>query len=110
LILSRGRDFSLHHCVQTSSGINPVSYPVGTGTLSPGVKLLGHKADHSLPSNAEVNNVELYLHSLIQLYGVMINEACGQLDLFIFTFMLKQGSSLYSKATYMQVSVKLFLS
>jgi hypothetical protein len=26
----KGRGFSLHHLVQTSSGAHPVSYPVGT--------------------------------------------------------------------------------
>jgi hypothetical protein len=43
-IPDRGDDviFSLHHHVQTDSGAHPASYPVGTGTLTP-----GREADHS---------------------------------------------------------------
>jgi len=35
-------------------GAHPASYPVDTGTLSLGVKQLGHEADHSPPSRAKV--------------------------------------------------------
>jgi hypothetical protein len=46
-------NFSLHHHVQNVSG-----------ALSLGVKRLGHEADHSSPSSAEVKEcVELYIHS-----------------------------------------------
>jgi hypothetical protein len=43
------------------------SYTMGTWVLSLGVKLT------SPPFSAEVKNYGLYLHSLIYLYGVMLN-------------------------------------
>jgi hypothetical protein len=49
-------DFSLLHVVQTGSGADPASYPMGTGALSPGVRRPGREADHSSLSNAEVKN------------------------------------------------------
>jgi len=44
--------FSLHHCIQIGSG----SYPCEIGTRSSfhRVKQLGHEADHSPPSSADV--------------------------------------------------------
>jgi len=42
--------------VQTGSGAHPPSYPMDTGTLSPGVKRPGLEADHLPPSSAEVKN------------------------------------------------------
>jgi hypothetical protein len=39
---------------------HPASYPMGTGTLSLGVKRPGCEADHSLPSSAEVKNAWSY--------------------------------------------------
>jgi hypothetical protein len=42
--------------IQTGFETNPVSYPVGTGALSQGVKRQGREADHSLPSSAEIKN------------------------------------------------------
>jgi hypothetical protein len=47
-------NFSLHHHVQTTSGAHPASYPRGTRALSLGVKWVGHEADHSPPSSAEI--------------------------------------------------------
>jgi hypothetical protein len=44
----RARFFS-SHVVQTFSGAHPVSYPMGTGDLSPRVKRPGREADHSPP-------------------------------------------------------------
>jgi hypothetical protein len=38
----------------------------------PAVERAGHEAEHSLPSSSEIRTVELYLHSLIHLHGVMI--------------------------------------
>jgi hypothetical protein len=35
---SGAKDFSSSLCVQTSSEAHPASYPMGTGSLSPGVK------------------------------------------------------------------------
>jgi hypothetical protein len=51
-----GQDFSLLHNVQTGSKAHPASYPVGTGTISRGVKRPGLEADHSPPSSAEVKS------------------------------------------------------
>jgi len=48
--------FSLHHRVRTSLGFHPASCRMVTGTLFPGMKWPGRKADHSSPSNAEVKN------------------------------------------------------
>jgi hypothetical protein len=53
---ARIRDFPLFHSIQTGSGANTASYPVGIGALSPGVKRSGHEADNSPPSSAEVKN------------------------------------------------------
>jgi hypothetical protein len=47
-------NFSLHHRVQNGSGAHSASYPMGTRGFFPGVKRLGHEADHSPPSSAEV--------------------------------------------------------
>jgi hypothetical protein len=50
-------NFSLHHCVQNSSGTHPASYAMGTGvTLSLKLKQPGREADHSPPSSAGVKN------------------------------------------------------
>jgi hypothetical protein len=50
-------DFSSRPCVQTGSGANPASYPMGTGGPFPGGKARpGRDADHSPPSSAEVRN------------------------------------------------------
>jgi hypothetical protein len=52
-----GKDFSSILCVQTGSGAHPASCTVGTGGPFPGIKArLGHDADHSPPSSAEVEN------------------------------------------------------
>jgi hypothetical protein len=49
--------------VHTGPGAHPASYTMGTG-LFPGVKRLGHGANHSLPSSAEVKErVAPYLYS-----------------------------------------------
>jgi hypothetical protein len=42
------------HVVQTGCGAHPASYPMGTGTLSPGAKRQGREADHSSPASAEI--------------------------------------------------------
>jgi hypothetical protein len=49
-----------------AEGLGPTQFPTQwvPGALSLGVKRLGHEADHSPPSSAEVKEwVELYLHS-----------------------------------------------
>jgi hypothetical protein len=70
----RGGKFSLHHCVQTASGTHPTSYPMGTRvSFLGGVKRLRRKADHSLPSSAEVKNVWSYTSTPpIRLHGVVL--------------------------------------
>jgi hypothetical protein len=52
---------SLLHVVHTGSGAHPVSYPMGTGALSPGIKRLGSAADHSPPTIAEVKKTWIYI-------------------------------------------------
>jgi hypothetical protein len=53
----RWKDFSSSLCVQTGTGAHPAAHPVGTGGPFPGAKKqLRHDADHSSPSNAEVEN------------------------------------------------------
>jgi hypothetical protein len=46
----QGQIFSLLHSVQTGSGAQPASYPVGTGSY-----FLGCEADHLPPCSAKVN-------------------------------------------------------
>jgi hypothetical protein len=44
------------------------------GVFSPGPKPPGREADHSPPASAGVKkNVDLYIHSLIRLHGVVLN-------------------------------------
>jgi hypothetical protein len=51
------KDYSSNLCVQTGSGAHPASCTKGTGGPFPGRKArLGHDADHSPPSSAEVVN------------------------------------------------------
>jgi len=47
--------------VQTGSGGNPASCPVGTGVFSPWVKCPKLEADDSLPVSAEVKHAESYI-------------------------------------------------
>jgi hypothetical protein len=62
--LEEAKDFPSSLCVQTISGAHPASCTMGTGSPIPGAKAwLGHDADHSLLSSAEVENKELYLLS-----------------------------------------------
>jgi hypothetical protein len=51
------KDFSSSFCVQTGSGAHPASCTMGTEGPFPGGKSApGRDADHSPPSNAEVEN------------------------------------------------------
>jgi hypothetical protein len=62
-------NFSLHHCVQSSSGVHPSSYPMGTGGCFP-----VDKADHSHASRAEVKNTWSYTSTPpIRLHGVVLS-------------------------------------
>jgi hypothetical protein len=55
-IPGRCKFFTLHS-VQTGSGANPTSCPMGIGDYFPGVQRPLRVTDHSPPSNAEVKNV-----------------------------------------------------
>jgi hypothetical protein len=58
------------------STLGPTHPPIQwvPGALLPRVKRLGHEADHSPPSSAEVKqNVDLYIHCPIRLHGVVLN-------------------------------------
>jgi hypothetical protein len=46
--------------VQTGSGVHPISYTMGSGGSSTGVKWLGREADHSPPTSAEVKKMWIY--------------------------------------------------
>jgi hypothetical protein len=62
-------NFSLHHCVQSSSGAHPASYPMGTRGSFP-----ERKADHSPPSSAEFKNAWNYTSiPPIRLHGVVLS-------------------------------------
>jgi hypothetical protein len=52
---------SLLHVVQTGSGVNPTSYPMGTEGSFQGVKRPGNEADHSSPAIAEVKKIWIYI-------------------------------------------------
>jgi hypothetical protein len=59
---------------QTGPGAHQSSYPNGTGALSAGVKRSGHEADHSSPNYCRYQEyMDLYIHSPIRLYGVVLN-------------------------------------
>jgi hypothetical protein len=47
---------NLLYLLLIAPGAHPASYTVGTGVLSPGVKQLGHEADHTSASSAKVKN------------------------------------------------------
>jgi hypothetical protein len=70
---SRARNVSLLRSVQTESGAHPASYPMGTGSFSPGLKRTEREADHSPPSDAEIKNGGIILPLPINLHGVMLN-------------------------------------
>jgi hypothetical protein len=51
------KDFSSLHVVQIGSAAHPVQCVLVA--LSPGLKRAGREADHSLPTSAEVKNVDV---------------------------------------------------
>jgi hypothetical protein len=55
-IPGRGRKMFSSSQSPKCPGPHPASYPMGTGTLSPGVNRPGSKADHSSPSSSKVKN------------------------------------------------------
>jgi len=62
--------FFLRHRVQTCSGAHPVSYPMGTGDLSPWVERPGREANHSPPHSAEIKNAWSYTSTTLRLNDV----------------------------------------
>jgi hypothetical protein len=52
----QGPKMPLVHSVQTDSGAQPASYPMGIGGSFLGVKRPGRKVNHSTPSSAKVKN------------------------------------------------------
>jgi hypothetical protein len=72
--LAGAGNFSLRHRVQTGSGADSASYPVGTKGSFPGVKRPGRAADHSHPSSAEVKNAWSYNSTPpVRLHGVVLS-------------------------------------
>jgi hypothetical protein len=67
------QDFSILHSIQTGSGAQPASYPMGSRGSFPRVKWQGCEADHSPPFSAKVKNGEPYLHFPICLHGMVLN-------------------------------------
>jgi hypothetical protein len=68
-------NFSLHHRVQTGSGAHPPPIQWVSGALSLEVKRSGRKADHSLPSSAEVKNAWSYTFTPpIHLHGMALGQ------------------------------------
>jgi hypothetical protein len=70
--------FSRLHRVHTASVVHSTSYKIGFGAFSTEME----RQDYSLSSSAEEKMVELYIHSLIILQGVMLND----LPLFYISF------------------------
>jgi hypothetical protein len=67
------RNFSLLHNVQTSYRANTATYIMVTGHCFTGVKWLGHEADHSFLSSAEVDNGGAIPPLPIHHHGVVLN-------------------------------------
>jgi len=74
LIPSRGRDFPLHHHVQTGWEVHPASYSMGTRGSFPGVKLSGPWSWPLTTIQCRSQEcVVLYLHFPIHLHGMVLN-------------------------------------
>jgi hypothetical protein len=58
---------------KSGSGAHPAPIQWVPGALSSGVKQQGSGADHSFPSSARSRMVELYLHSPIHHYGLVLH-------------------------------------
>jgi hypothetical protein len=55
-----GKNFYFSMSSRPALGVQPTSYPMGTGALSPGVKRQGREADHSPPTSAEMKKMWIY--------------------------------------------------
>jgi hypothetical protein len=71
--LAEARDFFIFHSFKIVSGAHPVSNPMGTWALSPGVKWPRNETDHSPPSSAEVKNDGAIPPIPIHLHGMVLN-------------------------------------
>jgi hypothetical protein len=69
-----GEEFSLLHGIPTGSGAHPASYPLGTWGSFPGGKVAGAWIWPLTNSCRGQENVGLYIHSPIYLYGVVLNK------------------------------------
>jgi hypothetical protein len=56
LIPGRGKRFLFSTAFEPAMKAHTASYPMGTECSFSGSKAFGHEAEHSPPSNAEVNN------------------------------------------------------
>jgi hypothetical protein len=65
--------FLLLHVVKTGFGVHLISYSMGTGAFSPGVKRQGSKANHSPPTSAEVKKTWNYISTAHTPNGVVLN-------------------------------------
>lgn len=68
-ILSKARNTSLLHGVQTSSGFQP-SYFMSTGNISSTENQLLLETDHSLPRSAEAMNALSYISTPPYTHGI----------------------------------------
>jgi len=73
-VLTGTGSFSLHHHVQTGSGVHPASHLIGTRVSFPGVKRQVREANHSLPTSAEIKNAWSYTSTPpIHLLGIVLS-------------------------------------
>jgi hypothetical protein len=80
------RDFSPYARVETGCGAQPVSCPMGTGSLVHGVKAARREADHSPRHSAEVNKKVEYTSNTPYVFMARIlngPEYQGQLRLIV---------------------------
>jgi hypothetical protein len=69
-----GQEFSFLKVVQTGSGVDPISYPMGTGGSFHGGKAAGAWSQQLTSSQCRgQENVDLYIHSPICHHGVVLN-------------------------------------
>jgi hypothetical protein len=54
------RENKFIHVDRTGSGVNQISYIMGTGGSFSGLKQTGREIDHSPPTNAEVKKIWIY--------------------------------------------------
>jgi hypothetical protein len=89
-IPGRARHFSQFHDVQIASEAHPASCPLDTEGSFLGGKATGMKVTTHLHLVLRSRIVELYLHSLIRLHGVVLNQLSIRTAL-SFTFYLPKS-------------------